>query len=128
VLADSTRRLYRSRDNRVVAGVAGGLGAHLGVDPVLIRISLVALAFAGAFGILAYLIAWLVIPEAPAGEEPAPPREASSANGARVLIGTLLMAIGILLLLDLYLPVRRVVGPAAVIVIGLAVIAYGLRR
>lgn len=126
--ADSPRRLHRSRDDRVVAGVAGGLGAHLAVDPVLIRISLVALAFAAAFGIVLYLIAWLVIPEAPAGEEPVPPRETSGANGARVLVGTLLVAIGILLLLDLYLPVRRFVGPAAVIVIGLAVIAYGTRR
>ena len=126
--ADSPRRLYRSRDDRVVAGVAGGLGAHLAVDPVLIRISLVALAFAGAFGILLYLIAWLVIPEAPAGEDPAPPRDTRAANGARVLIGTVLVVIGILLLLDVYLPVRRFVGPAALIVIGLAVIAYGVRR
>jgi hypothetical protein len=57
-----------------------------------------------------------------------PPRETSDANGARVLVGTLLVAIGILLLLDLYLPVRRVVWPAALIVIGLAVVAYGTRR
>jgi len=123
----SPRRIYRSRDDRVVAGVAGGLGVHLGVDPVLIRISFVALAFAG-IGVLLYLIAWLVIPEIPAGEQPAPRADGTDAMGPRILVGTALVAIGFLLLLDIYLPIRRVIWPAVVIVAGLAVIAYGTRR
>ena len=124
---ESPRRIYRSRDDRVIAGVSGGLGAHLGVDPVLIRISFVALAFAG-IGVLLYLISWIVIPEIPVGQEPAPASGSADSMGARILIGTALVAIGFLLLLDIYLPIRRVVWPAAVIVIGLAVIAYGTRR
>src|SRR2546421_7329780 len=54
--------LVRSRSNRIVAGVAGGLGYHLGVDPVLIRIAFALLAFAGGLGILLYLIARGLIP------------------------------------------------------------------
>ena len=111
----------------MVAGVAGGIGVHLGVDPVLIRISFVALAFAG-IGVLLYLIAWLVIPEVPKGQQPEAPPKGDAAMGPRILVGTALVAIGFLLLLDIYLPVRRVVWPAAVIVAGLAVIAYGTRR
>ena len=62
-------RLYRSRDDRVIAGVAGGIARHLGVDPVLVRLATVALALAAGSGILAYLIAWVIIPEAPRSGE-----------------------------------------------------------
>lgn len=55
--------LRRSRDDRVVAGVCGGLGRTLGVDPLLIRVLLVVLTVVGGSGLLAYLIGWLLIPE-----------------------------------------------------------------
>lgn len=58
------RRLTRSREQRVVAGVAGGLGEYFGIDPVVFRIGFVALALLGGSGILLYLIGWLVLPEA----------------------------------------------------------------
>jgi phage shock protein PspC (stress-responsive transcriptional regulator) len=62
------RRLYRSRDERMIAGVAGGLADYFGVDPVLVRVALVALVFAGGAGVLAYIAAWLLVPEE--GAEP----------------------------------------------------------
>ncbi len=55
--------LYRSRKNRIIAGVCGGLGEYLGVDPVLIRIAWVIVSFFGGAGILAYVIAWIIIPD-----------------------------------------------------------------
>jgi phage shock protein PspC (stress-responsive transcriptional regulator) len=57
------RRLHRRSDDRVVAGVAGGLADYTGVDPILFRIGFILLALAGASGILLYGLAWLVIPE-----------------------------------------------------------------
>lgn len=57
------RRLERSRDERVLAGVCGGLAGHLGVDPVLVRIVVVAAMVFGGFGAVAYLAAWLLVPE-----------------------------------------------------------------
>ena len=45
-----------------IAGVAAGIGDYLGIDPVLIRLVFVLFVFAGGFGLLAYLVAWLVIP------------------------------------------------------------------
>jgi phage shock protein PspC (stress-responsive transcriptional regulator)/predicted membrane protein len=57
-----SRRLTRSSDDRVIAGVAGGLGRYMGVDPVVIRIALVVLMFFGGAGFIAYAAAWLLIP------------------------------------------------------------------
>lgn len=61
------KRLYRSRTDRKIAGVCGGLGKYFNVDPVIIRIIWVALALAGGAGLIGYLIFWLVVPEEPAG-------------------------------------------------------------
>ncbi len=60
------KRLYRSRSERKIAGVCGGLAAYMGVDPVIPRVIWVVFALAAGAGILAYLICWLVIPQEPA--------------------------------------------------------------
>jgi phage shock protein PspC (stress-responsive transcriptional regulator)/predicted membrane protein len=59
---DAERRLMRSRENRVIGGVCGGLGRYFGVDPVIFRIGAVALAFVGGAGVLLYLAALLLMP------------------------------------------------------------------
>ncbi len=60
------RRLYRSRANRVLAGVCGGLGDYMDVDPTVIRLVWVLLTLLSlGFGIIAYLLAWIIIPERP---------------------------------------------------------------
>jgi len=64
--------LRRSRDHRVVAGVCGGLGEYFGIDPVLFRVVVVVLALFGGWGLLLYVLAWVLIPEAPMPGEPAP--------------------------------------------------------
>jgi phage shock protein PspC (stress-responsive transcriptional regulator) len=55
--------LTRSRSDRVAAGVAGGLGRYLDIDPLLVRIAFVVLAVAGGSGVALYAAAWLLIPE-----------------------------------------------------------------
>ncbi len=65
-----TRRLRRSRTDRIGAGVAGGLGEYFGIDPVIFRVLFATAAFFGGAGILAYLLAWAAIPEA--GRDHAP--------------------------------------------------------
>jgi phage shock protein PspC (stress-responsive transcriptional regulator) len=57
------RRLVRSKQNKVLAGVAGGLADYFNVDPLLIRIAFVLLSFAGGIGIVAYAAAWALIPK-----------------------------------------------------------------
>ncbi|HHT46444.1 MAG TPA: PspC domain-containing protein [Firmicutes bacterium] len=56
-------RVYRSRKYRVIAGVAGGLAEYFDVDVVLVRLLWIISVFAGGGGVLAYIIAWIVIPE-----------------------------------------------------------------
>lgn len=63
--SSKSKKLYRDKDSSVIAGVCSGLGHYFGVDPVWIRIVLVLLIFAGfGTGLLAYLILWIVTPEA----------------------------------------------------------------
>jgi phage shock protein C len=55
--------LTRSESNRVIAGVAGGIAQRLGVNPTLVRLAWVLSAFFGGFGILAYVVLWIVLPK-----------------------------------------------------------------
>ena len=57
------KRLSRTREGRVVAGVCAGIAAYFGVDPTLVRLAFAVFTIFGGAGILIYLIAWIVIPE-----------------------------------------------------------------
>ena len=71
--SDRPRRLLRTHDERVIAGVAGGLGSYFHVDPLIFRIGFGISVFLGGFGLLAYLALWLAVPtDGPDGIEPAP--------------------------------------------------------
>jgi signal transduction histidine kinase len=92
-------RLERSRSDRVIGGVAAGIGHHLGIEPLVVRVAFVVLTLAFGFGLVVYLLAWLLAPLEPA--------DAAAAPRSRILIrptlgqalgGTLILA-GILLLL-----------------------------
>lgn len=68
----SPRRFLRSHDDRLLGGVAGGLGRAFGVDAIIFRIALGALVFAGGVGLLAYLAALLLVPSDDGTGRPAP--------------------------------------------------------
>ena len=117
------RQLRRSRQDKVLAGVCGGLARYLGIDPVVLRVLMVVLIFAGV-GILAYLVAWIVIPEAAEGE-PEGPADAQTRHGAAVALGAGLIGLGGLLLLrgmvpwfhsDMFWPVLVVAGGVLLVI------------
>src|SRR4051812_10699227 len=87
--ADGPRRLYRSRDERLLGGVCGGLAEYFGIDPVIVRIIAVALVFAGGAGFLAYIAAWLLVPDAGADGS-----ERGSAGRAATSVGAVLPGLG----------------------------------
>ena len=88
------RRLYRSRSDRVIGGVCGGLAKYFGIDPVIVRVVAVALIFLGGTGLIAYLAGVLLIPNEGEGGAPAEgPRRAMVIAGAILLV----IAIGVAL-------------------------------
>lgn len=116
------RVLRRSRDDRVIAGVCGGLGRYLGVDPVLLRIAFVVLAIAGGGGFLLYIVSWILIPEERSGE-PLGSARPSSFDTTRLIVGGTLIAIGTILLLNLSIPrFGKYFWPLALIAVGVAIV------
>lgn len=93
-------RLYRSRDDRMIAGVAGGLAQYFGVEPVLVRLGFVLLGVSTGIGVLAYITLALLTPERPAGEaEPAAVASFATGNAhGRETAAYLILAMGIIFL------------------------------
>jgi phage shock protein C len=60
-----TRRLYRSRSDRQLAGVCGGLARYSNADATLIRVLFVVLALLGGPGLVIYLLMWILVPQEP---------------------------------------------------------------
>lgn len=123
----TVRRLTRSREDRVLAGVCGGLGRYLDVDPVVVRIIAVALLLSGV-GVLAYIIAWIVIPEVrpDEAESAAPPQDRRTTV---VVIGAAMIAIGGLLIVRQTMPwfEHAAFWPLMVVAAGVAVLISARR-
>ncbi len=100
------KRLYRSRTNRWVAGVCGGLADYFGVDPTAVRVAFVLLALWQGLGVLVYVVLALIIPEGLAPELaaepglPPPPADDDEESQRRSrLLGGLLVVGGAYILL-----------------------------
>ena len=87
------KRFLRSRDDRVIAGVSGGLGRYFDIDPVIVRIAFAVSILFGGLGVVAYVAAVLFVPSDDGAGQPAPSAEAA---GLRASIGVgLLVIVGI---------------------------------
>jgi phage shock protein PspC (stress-responsive transcriptional regulator) len=127
------RRLTRSRDQRVLGGVAGGLGEYLGVDAVLVRIAWVILILAGfGLGLIVYVVAWIIIPEAEPGDAAvrAPRTHGDAGVAAAVIFGVILIAVGAVALLraiDVQGPSLQLILVAILALVGVGLIAQARR-
>jgi phage shock protein PspC (stress-responsive transcriptional regulator) len=91
------RRLTRSRSDRIIAGVGGGLAQHLGLDPLLVRFGIgLLVVITGGAGLLLYVAAWLLVPDEPLaeGQDVAQPRSRAATVAG---IGALLLLVAIIL-------------------------------
>jgi len=68
-MSKEVKQLYRSNSERMIAGVAGGLGEYLNIDPTIIRLVFVATALLGGPGLIVYLIMWIIVPEEPQAKD-----------------------------------------------------------
>jgi len=128
-VADSARAyLRRSIDNRMLGGVCGGLGQYFNTDPVWFRLAFVLVTLAGGAGILIYLIAWLVIPQAEPGH-PQTGNPADIGTQGPMMVGVALVGIGLMLLVNTLVPwFDRVIWPLAVIAAGSGLLYLGSRH
>jgi phage shock protein PspC (stress-responsive transcriptional regulator) len=94
----TVRRLTRRADHRVIAGVAGGIADYLGVEPWLVRIGFIVLVPFGGFGVLAYLIAWLLVPVAGSEQSLAGGVLRRPPSGLRGYLGVALILVAVAIL------------------------------
>lgn len=94
------RRLVRPKESRWLGGVAAGLGEYFDLSPTIYRIAFVALALAGGTGVLLYIAAWLVIPEAGAEDSIAGQELKKHRDRPRRLIGLGILALAAIIALS----------------------------
>src|SRR5439155_2603085 len=122
----TTRRLVRRKDQRMIAGVAAGLGDYFDVDPVWFRLGFVVSAFLGGAGIILYGAMWLLLPsvEGPVpGQPPLPPRMERMVrriDRTPGWVGVILLLLGVLLLAN------RIVAWRPGIFWGVVLVAIGV--
>jgi phage shock protein PspC (stress-responsive transcriptional regulator) len=92
------RRLTRRTDNKMIAGVASGIAAYLGIEPWIVRIAFVVMVPFGGFGVLAYLIAWLLVPIEGSGQSLAGDVLRRPPSGLRSYIGVALILLAVAIL------------------------------
>jgi phage shock protein C len=122
------KKLYRSRANSMIAGICGGLGEYLSVDPTILRVVAVLLVFADGIGLLAYLIGWIIIPRRPMMEAEVITVERSKLSV--LLPGLALIVVGLIFLLNNLFPWFRFgyLWPVILIVVGIALLLKPQKR
>jgi phage shock protein PspC (stress-responsive transcriptional regulator) len=146
------KKLYRSRQNRMLGGVCGGIAEYFNIDPVIVRIIAVAFFFMGGSALLAYIIGLIVIPNEPFGQ-PMPanedkaaaaapatvPAARSSNEAVPLVLGIILIFIGVVFLLHnipFFNPyywqamhiIRHFFWPSLLIAAGIFIIARGWKK
>ncbi len=144
------RRLHKSRNDKILFGVAGGTAEYFDIDPVLARVGWVALAIiSGGFLILLYIVLAIIMPDNPRqatqrlsedddhmdDHDDMPDSEARSRGSKRMtryILAVVLIAFGGLMLLNnlgVFSSIRwDIVWPIAIVGVGLAILVPSLRR
>ena len=111
---DQVRKLYRSKKNRIIGGVCGGLAEYFKIDPLIIRLIFVALTFADGVAIIIYIILMVVVPVEPSGESEVisknETRPSSWLADKKNIFAFILILIGVVLLLKQLLPMAWLSG------------------
>ena len=122
------KKLYRSRRSSMIAGICGGLGEYLNVDPTIMRLAAVLLVFADGIGLIAYIIGWIIIPRNPEMEAEVVAPERSELS--RLLPGLALIIVGLIFLLNNVIPWFHFghLWPLVLIVLGIVILAKAQKK
>lgn len=153
-----SKKLYRSNNQKVVAGVCGGLSEYFNVDVTIIRLIWVLAFFAWGVGLLVYIISAIIIPAAanessaegttiidedgdqtfvPNGTKSQEVHQGNSdgKNNSQLFIGLAMVIIGILILMDKYIPFREILRsfrgyawPVILLVVGTLIVISSVRK
>jgi len=124
------KKLYRSQNNSMISGVCGGLGQYFGVDPTIVRLAFVFLAFYHMLGVWVYIVLAILLPTAPSGlEEQASSLTPDEKSQTTRVIGGGLILVGLVALIStfnisLFSWIRlENMWPALIILLGLVLLA-----
>ena len=96
-VSNNPKRLYRSKNDRMISGVCGGFAEYFNIEPILVRIAWVAITFFGGIGLLLYIVGLIIIPENP--ETVTQEKQPVKKNDRGLFWGSLLIIVGAALLL-----------------------------
>ena len=132
------QKLWRKKDDKVIAGICSGLGQYFNSDPILFRFAFLALLFAGGSSIFIYIILWIVLPSEPISiksetiytetihstDTENNIKEMQSMDSTSLVFGLLLISGGVLLLLNNLVPYLKMqkLWPVILIMIGLGLL------
>jgi len=145
---DMKEKLYRSRKQRVIAGISGGLGDFFNIDPVIIRILFVVFTVFHGSGILIYFILWVAIPEEPfeiaygiknenensseihTSSDQQVINDEQKRQSPRIISGTILIAVGLIFLFNNLIPSFDLsdVFPFILIILGAVLILNSAKK
>lgn len=130
-------KLYRSKEDKIIGGVCGGISEFLGIDSIIIRIIFILLLFANGMGFILYILLWIIIPENPNQNEVKSESVKlveseikktelrkkeikENKHKSEIVIGSVLVALGLFFLFDNYFTWFdfAVLWPVVLIVIG----------
>ena len=124
-------QLYRSNTNKIVGGVCGGIGESLSISPDIVRALFVIVTFMNGLGFIAYIVAMLLIPQAPPGyvntSSEAPFSFSNTKN--KNTIGIVLIALGVLLTLKRMFHIDDIIVTSIILIaVGVYIIAKGGKK
>jgi len=133
------KRLYRSRKEKMFAGIAGGIAEYYDLDPVLVRIAFVLITLLHGAGLIAYIICIFVIPKEPETYEMGhaqdvtevqPPEKEPEKGRSRNTLGAILIVAGTVLLVANFIPFFGCanVFPILLLVAGIALVLSSVRK
>ncbi len=132
------KRLYRSRTDKMMGGVAGGLAEYFEVDPVIIRAVFIISTLAWGISLLAYIVLWIIVPVNPvetvifeseagkseAGEEKSEenrPPVIHQKKDKKIIFGFILIAVGVFIIMDNFFPILDLDMFIAIMLIGIGI-------
>lgn len=127
------KKLYRSRKDSVIAGVCGGIAEYFEIDSTLVRLLAILIVFLGGVGVIAYIIAWIIIPQNPEQEierDDSGFEQDKTDNHRHVWGGLILIFLGLFFLLRSFLPrfVLIKYWPVILVIVGIVLLLQSLAR